>query len=80
VQCSAVQLALFCFKALSDRADGYFRYQNVSIELHAQGDQIGRIFAFWAIVFFGQNLENYRNSANFWATFFHDTIYIYIGI
>jgi hypothetical protein len=36
-----------------------------------QGDQIGRIFDFWAIrllwvVFF----ENYRRSPNYWATFF----------
>jgi hypothetical protein len=36
----------------------------------SQGDQIGRIFAHWAIVFFGQLNENYRSSANSWATFF----------
>jgi hypothetical protein len=28
-----------------------------------QGDQIGRIFAYWAIVSFGQFIENYRNFA-----------------
>jgi hypothetical protein len=26
-----------------------------------QGDQIGRIFAHWAIVSFGQFFENYKN-------------------
>jgi hypothetical protein len=35
-----------------------------------QGDQIGRIFAQWAIAYFGQWFENYRSSAYFWATFF----------
>jgi hypothetical protein len=38
-----------------------------------QGGQIGRIFAYWAIVFFGQLFENYRSSANSWATFFRKT-------
>jgi hypothetical protein len=31
---------------------------------------IGRIFAFWATIFFGQSFENSRRSPNFWATFF----------
>jgi hypothetical protein len=35
-----------------------------------QGDQIGRIFAFWAIVFFGVLYEKYKCSPNFCATFF----------
>jgi hypothetical protein len=34
-----------------------------------QGDQIGRIFAQWVIVYFGQFLENYRSSPNFGVTF-----------
>jgi hypothetical protein len=34
-----------------------------------QGDQIGRIFAYLPIVYLGQGFENYRNSANFVATF-----------
>jgi hypothetical protein len=42
---------------------------------HGQGDQIGRIFADLAIVFFGQLIENYRRSAISWATFFHSTSY-----
>jgi hypothetical protein len=33
------------------------------------GDQIGRIFTYWAIVFFGQLLENIRSSPIFLATF-----------
>jgi hypothetical protein len=32
---------------------------------YEQGDQIGRIFAHWAIVYFGQCFENYSSSANF---------------
>jgi hypothetical protein len=34
-----------------------------------QGDQIGRIFAPWVIVYFGQFFENYRSSPHFWSTF-----------
>jgi hypothetical protein len=34
-----------------------------------QGDQIGRIFAYRAIVFFRQSLKNYKSSENSWATF-----------
>jgi hypothetical protein len=39
-----------------------------------QGDQIGRICAYWAYVYYGQFFDNYRSSANFWA-FFHGTNY-----
>jgi hypothetical protein len=35
-----------------------------------QGDQIGRIFAFWASVYLEQFFENYRNRQNLGATFF----------
>jgi hypothetical protein len=34
-----------------------------------QGDQIGRIFAHWAIVVFGQFLVNYRSSPHFLLPF-----------
>jgi hypothetical protein len=34
-----------------------------------QGDQIGRIFAFWAIVLFGQRLKKFSEEAKFLATF-----------
>jgi hypothetical protein len=34
-----------------------------------QGDQIGPIFAHWAIVIFVHFFENDRRSTNFWATF-----------
>jgi hypothetical protein len=34
-----------------------------------QGDQIGRIIAHWAVVFFGQFLSSCRNSANYGTTF-----------
>jgi hypothetical protein len=34
-----------------------------------QGDQIGRIFAFGAIILFGQLFKNYWNIPNLLATF-----------
>jgi hypothetical protein len=40
-----------------------------------QGDQIGRIFAFWVIVYFGQFLENNKRSPNDWTTFSHGKRY-----
>jgi hypothetical protein len=43
-----------------------------------QGDQIGRIFACWATVYFGQCFENYRSGAKMWTTFFHGTSYVLI--
>jgi hypothetical protein len=52
-----------------------------------QGDQIGRIFASWAIVCFGQFFENYKNSPNLGATSPHGkspililTKYIWAGL
>jgi hypothetical protein len=42
----------------------------------AQGGQIGRIFAHWAIVYCGQFLENYRSSPNFWTTIFLGKKYV----
>jgi hypothetical protein len=33
-----------------------------------QGDQIGRIFAQWVDVYFGQLLQNYRSIPQIWAT------------
>jgi hypothetical protein len=37
--------------------------------VYTQGDQIGRIFAQWIIVYFGHWFETSRRSAHFWATF-----------
>jgi hypothetical protein len=37
-----------------------------------QGDQIGRIFAYWVIVFFGQLFEKYRSRLIFCATLSHE--------
>jgi hypothetical protein len=34
-----------------------------------QGDQNGRFFATWVVVYFWHFFENYRRSANYWATF-----------
>jgi hypothetical protein len=36
----------------------------------SQGDQIGRIFAQWATVYFGQFFLNYRSSPHMCSTFF----------
>jgi hypothetical protein len=43
-----------------------------------QGDQIGQIFAYWAIVYFGQFFENDIISPNFWATLFNGKSYVVI--
>jgi hypothetical protein len=43
-----------------------------------QGDTIGRNFAHWANVFYGQVIENYIFSPNLWATIFHDKIYLLV--
>jgi hypothetical protein len=42
---------------------------DLSIQVLDQGDQIGRIFAYWAIVSFGRFKENFRSNPNFWAIF-----------
>jgi hypothetical protein len=34
-----------------------------------QGDQIGRILAYWVVVYFGQFLEDYMRRSNFCPTF-----------
>jgi hypothetical protein len=41
-----------------------------------QGDQIGRIFAYWAVVSLRQFYENYRGGANFLGNFSHGTSYV----
>jgi hypothetical protein len=44
-----------------------------------QGDQIGRIFALWAIFYFGQFFENIISGPNccyIWATFFNRSTWI----
>jgi hypothetical protein len=44
-----------------------------------QGDQIGRIFAYWGIVFFGQFFLFTEGAFNFWPTFSKGKImYIFI--
>jgi hypothetical protein len=45
----------------------------------SQCDQIGRIFAHWAIVYFGHSFENYKSSAHFWTSFVRGTSYVYIS-
>jgi hypothetical protein len=42
-----------------------------------QGDQIGRIFAYWAIVYLGQIFESYISSPNYRATFFNVFSFMY---
>jgi hypothetical protein len=41
-----------------------------------QGDRIGRIFAYWVIVYFEHLCEKHRISQNIWATFFNGKSYI----
>jgi hypothetical protein len=43
-----------------------------------QGDQIGRIFAQWTIVFFGPFFDNYKTSSNSLSTYFHCRSYLLI--
>jgi hypothetical protein len=38
-----------------------------------QGDRIGQIFAYWAIVHFGQFILKLHNYATFLDNFFHGT-------
>jgi hypothetical protein len=42
----------------------------ISREGQNQGDQIGRIFAYWVPVYFGWLSENYWSSANLLTTFY----------
>jgi hypothetical protein len=42
-----------------------------------QGDQIGRVFAYWVIVYFGK-FENYKSSPNFGATFSYGKLFALI--
>jgi hypothetical protein len=46
--------------------------------LYHQGDQIGRIFAYWAVVFLGLFFENYISSPKIWATIFSGKNYALI--
>jgi hypothetical protein len=57
--------------------DGAEPAEAVLVQVHlpdhwGQGGRIGLIFAYWAIVFFGQFFENYTRSTNFGASFFTD--------
>jgi hypothetical protein len=36
-------------------------------------NKIGRIFVYWAIVYFGRFFRNYRSNPNFFGYFFHGT-------
>jgi hypothetical protein len=49
---------------------------SVSAVNERQGDQIGRILAYWAIVFFGLFFENYKRSPNVSATFIYCERYV----
>jgi hypothetical protein len=41
------------------RSNNVKNVTNVTFGPHDQGDQIGRVFAYWALVYFGQFSENY---------------------
>jgi hypothetical protein len=56
------------------RMNEYKNAKTNSLKVHyLQGDQIGRIFAYWEIVFFGWLYENGKGSPNFGATSSHRT-------
>jgi hypothetical protein len=59
---------LFYVGYLPSKSKAIIEPQKVKFTLF-QGDHIGRIFAYWVIVYFGQWFKNYRGSANFWVTF-----------
>jgi hypothetical protein len=40
--------------------------------LTKQGDQIGRLFAYWVVVYLGPYFLNYRSRPHFWESPFHD--------
>jgi hypothetical protein len=57
---------------MQDLPNRYFWFEipiaSGNTELNAnQGDQIGRIFAYWATI--GQWFENYGSRTNFWAVY-----------
>jgi hypothetical protein len=41
-------------------------------------DQKGRIFAYWAVIYFGKYFENCESSSQIWTTFFHSASYVLI--
>jgi hypothetical protein len=45
---------------------------------HGQGDQIGRIFAYLAVVYVARFFFNYKISAKFWPASFHGASYVFI--
>jgi hypothetical protein len=55
-----------------------FTHVNFETQGYIQGDQIGRIFALWAIVYCGHFFENNRISTSFCATFFLIKDYVLI--
>jgi hypothetical protein len=56
-----------------------WNYNFVNIYVYKdQGDQIGRIFAYWALVYFGLFFENYISSTNSLATFSKCISYAFI--
>jgi hypothetical protein len=56
----------------------FFQFSQISIYplICKQGDQIGRIFAYWAIALFGQFFENFRWSTTIWAALFHGKSFV----
>jgi hypothetical protein len=63
---ASLYVGLFTRKWISYRRYDTFQHK---YDRSYKGDQIGRIFAHWVIVYFGHLFENYRTSTNFWGTF-----------
>jgi hypothetical protein len=53
-------------------------YIDEFVSTYIHGDQIGRIFAHWAIIYFGQWFEKLQKENIFWAAFSHGTSYVFI--
>jgi hypothetical protein len=67
------------FKAQKDSTDGALPgIDRSNCLIHKQGDQIGQIFAYWGVDYFGLLFEYFRCSSNSWATHFQDTYYVLI--
>jgi hypothetical protein len=51
-------------------------FKECSVFSRKQDDRIGRIFAYWAIAFFGQFLKTAEGALTFLATFFQSKNYV----
>jgi hypothetical protein len=60
---------LFCFLSVPVISQVFFHGNLENQKDQCQGNQIGQIFAQWAIVYYVQCFENYRSRPHFYSTF-----------